>query len=280
MILTLAIVGGVLAQDRSSWTQPLAPYHIVGNVYYVGTRGLASYLITTPKGHILINTNTEETAPLIRESVEKLGFRFEDVKIILISHAHWDHCGGSALIKELTGAKYFVMEGDASVVESGGKDDYHYRNTPSSYFKPTKVDRVLHDGDEVKLGGTVLVAHRTPGHTKGCTTWSMKAREGKETYNVVIVGGPNANPNYQLLNNPLYPEIVEDYEKMFRLLKSLPCDVILGAHGDYFGMDAKLEQMKEGQPNPFIDPDGYKSFIADREQSFRSDLEKQKAAAK
>jgi len=138
---------------------------------------------------------------------------------------------------------------------------------------------VLHDGDEVRLGGTALVAHLTPGHTKGTTTWTMKVADGGRTYNVVIVGSPNVNEGYVLVNNKLYPQIAEDYERMFRVLKSLPCDVFLGAHGSYYGMEAKYARMKEGGLNPFIDPDGYKSYIAEREQTFLAELAKQKAAS-
>jgi metallo-beta-lactamase class B len=280
LILVLAFAGSLLAQSSTDWTEPFPPYRIVANVYYVGSRGLASYLITTPQGHILINSSLEDSVPLIRQSIEKLGFRFSDVKILLISHAHWDHAAGSGMIKEITGAKYMVMDADVPVIEAGGKNDFQYGNSPNSLYQPTKVDRVLHDGDEVRLGDTVLVAHLTPGHTKGCTTWTLQATEGGKTYNVVIVGSPNVNPGYKLVNNTLYPQIAEDYDRMFRVLKSLPCDVFLGAHGNYYGMEAKFARLKEVGPNPFIDPEGYNSYVAERERVFRLELEKQKAAAK
>ena len=280
LILVLAFAGSLLAQSSTDWTEPFPPYRIVANVYYVGSRGLASYLITTPQGHILINSSLEDSVPLIRQSIEKLGFRFSDVKLLLISHAHWDHAAGSGMIKEITGAKYMVMDADVPVIEAGGKSDFQYGNSPNSLYQPTKVDRVLHDGDEVRLGDTVLVAHLTPGHTKGCTTWTLQATEGGKTYNVVIVGSPNVNPGYKLVNNTLYPQIAEDYDRMFRVLKSLPCDVFLGAHGNYYGMEAKFARLKEVGPNPFIDPEGYNSYVAERERVFRLELEKQKAAAK
>ena len=168
-----------------------------------------------------------------------------------------------------------VMDSDVGVVESGGKTDFRYGSEAGSHFPPTKVDRVLHDGDEVKLNGTVLVAHKTPGHTKGCTTWTMKVREGNKTYNVVIVGSPNVNPGYKLVDNAAYPTIAQDYESTFQTLKSLPCDVFLGAHGAYFGMDAKFPRMKPGAANAFVDPEGYKSYVAEREQAFRKELAKQ-----
>jgi metallo-beta-lactamase class B len=275
LLLTLAFACSALAQDNPDWTTPHKPFRVIGNVYYVGSKDLASYLITTSQGNILINSNLTSSVPLIRKNVEALGFHFTDVKILLISHAHWDHAAGSAEIKRLTGAKYMVMDADVSVVESGGKADFHYGSEAGSHFPATKVDRVLHDGDEVKLGGVVLVAHKTPGHTKGCTTWTMKVREDNRTYNVVIVGSPNVNTGYKLVGNAAYPEIAQDYESTFRTLQSLPCDVFLGAHGSYFGMEAKFAHMKAGGVNPFVDPEGYKSYVAEREQAFRKELAKQ-----
>jgi metallo-beta-lactamase class B len=275
LLLTLAFACGAFAQDNPDWTTPHKPFRIIGNVYYVGSKDLASYLITTSQGDILINSSLTSSVPLIRKNVEALGFHFTDVKILLISHAHWDHAAGSAEIKRLTGAKYMVMDADVPVVESGGKTDFQYGAEAGSHFPATKVDRVLHDGDEVKLGGVVLVAHKTAGHTKGCTTWTMKVREDNRSYNVVIVGSPNVNTGYKLVGNAAYPEIAQDYESTFRTLQSLPCDVFLGAHGLYFGMEAKFARMKPGGVNPFVDPEGYKSYVAEREQTFRKELAKQ-----
>lgn len=279
-ILILACSAPLFAQATPDWTEPFPPYRIIGNIYYVGSRGLASYLITTPKGDILINSDLATSVPQIRASVDKLGFQFNDIKILLISHAHWDHASGSAQIKEITGATYMVMDADVSVIEAGGKGDFMYGDNLNSRFQPTKVDRVLHDGDKVELGGTVLVAHLTPGHTKGCTTWTLQVRDAGKTHNVVIVGSTNVNPGYKLVNNTLYPQIAQDYERTFRVLKSLPCDVFLGAHGSYYGMEAKYARMKPGAPNPFIDPDGYKKFLAQKEQDFRQELAKQESAAR
>ncbi|HSZ20618.1 MAG TPA: subclass B3 metallo-beta-lactamase [Candidatus Acidoferrum sp.] len=280
----LVFAGGAMAQEPPDWTNPFPPYRIIGNIYYVGSQGLAVYLITTPQGNILINSNLEKSVPMIRASVEKLGFRFSDTKILLISHAHWDHCAGSAAVKELTGAKYMVMDADVPAIEDGGKINFgrgsQFSDSGAAQYQPAKVDRILHDGDEVKLGDTVLTAHLTPGHTKGTTTWTMKVADAGKTYNVVIVGSPNVNPGYKLVNNALYPQIASDYERMFRVLKSLPCDVFLGAHGDYYGMEAKYARMKAGGPNPFVDPEGYKSYIAEREQTFRAELAKQTAATR
>jgi len=280
LIFALAFAGSLFAQANPEWTEPFPPFRVAGNLYYVGSKGLASYLITTPKGNILINSDLEANVPMISASIEKLGFHFADTKILLISHAHWDHDAGSAMIVQKTGAKYMVMDADVSVVESGGKTDFQYGNSPNSLYPPAKVDRVLNDGDEVMLGGTVLVAHLTPGHTKGCTTWTMQVSDGGKTYNVVIVGSPNVNPGYKLVGNTAYPQIAEDYERMWRVLKSLPCDIFLGAHGGYFGLDEKYPLRKDGGANPFVDPDGYKRFIAQKEEEFRTELARQKTAAK
>ncbi len=272
--------GGVASALSSEASKPFPPFRIAGNLYYVGMRDLASYLVATPQGHILINSDLASSVPLIRASVEKLGFRFGDVKILLISHAHFDHDAGSALVKRMTGARYMVMDADVPVVESGGKSDFRYGNEPDSLSEGAKVDRVLHDGDEVRLGGATLVAHLTPGHTKGCTTWTMKVKNGEQTRDVVIVGGPNVNPGYRLVDNPRYPGIAGDYERTFRVLRSLPCDYFLGAHGSYFDLAAKYARMKPGARSPFIDPAGYAAFVADREKAFRAELEIQVAAEK
>ncbi len=278
-ILVLAATGSVFAQANPDWTEPFPPFRIADNLYYVGSKGLANYLVTTPQGNILMNSDLQANVPLIQASIEKLGFKFKDTKILLISHAHWDHDAGSAMIKEITGAKYMVMDADVAVVESGGKTDFEYGNSPTTLYRPAKVDRVLHDGDEVKLGDAVLVAHLTPGHTKGCTTWTVQVTDRGKAYNVVVLGSPNVNPGYKLVDNKAYPEIAEDYERMWRVLKSLPCDIFVGAHGSYFGLEEKYALMKEGSPNPFVDPSGYKKCIAQKEQVFRAELARQKLAA-
>lgn len=280
LVCALLLTTRATAQGSSDWTEPFPPFRIADNLHYVGSKGLASYLITTPQGHILINSSLEASVPLIRASVEQLGFKYTDIKILLISHGHWDHCAGSALIKEQTGAKYMVMEPDVPVVESGGRKDFHYSNFPAALCPPAKVDRVLRDGDEVKLGDAVLVARLTAGHTQGCTTWTMKVTDGGKRYDAVIVGSPNLNNGYLLVGNRAYPKIADDYARSFGVLKSLPCDLFLGAHGDYFRMGEKYPKLKPGAANPFVDPAGYKAYIADREAAFRKELAKQQAAAK
>ncbi|HWN11187.1 MAG TPA: subclass B3 metallo-beta-lactamase [Pyrinomonadaceae bacterium] len=261
--------------QANDWLEPFPPFKVAGNLYYVGSKGLASYLVTTPQGHVLINSNLVESVPQIQASVEKLGFKFSDIKILLISHAHWDHNAGSAAIKRLTGAKYLVMNADVSAVESGGKTDFYYGNDATTHYPATKVDGVLRDGEEVKLGDAVLTARITPGHTKGCTTWTMKVLENGKTYNVVIIGSPNVNPGYKLVNNAAYPGIAADFEKTFRVLKAQPIDIFLGAHGAYFDLETKYPQLTKRGVAAFIDPEGYTKYVADREKAFRTELAKQ-----
>ena len=277
-VLLVFVAASATAQNRSDWLESFPPFRIANGLYYVGSRGLASYLVTTPAGHILINSDLEANVPMIRTSIEQLGFKFSDVKILLISHAHWDHDAGSALVKKLTGAKYMVMEGDVPVVESGGKSDFQYGSDSAMLYPPARVDRVLHDGDKVTLGDVVLEAHLTPGHTKGCTTWTLSVRDGDKTYRAVIIGSPNVNTGYRLVDNPKYPTIARDYERTFRVLKSLKCDLFLGAHGSYFGLETKYASMKSAAANPFVDEKGCAAFVSQKEGEFRTEYEKQRAA--
>ena len=258
-----------LAQSNSDWDEPFPPHKIVGNLYYVGTKGLASYLVATPAGNILINSDFERNVPTIRASVEKLGFHFRDIKILLGSHAHADHMEGDALVKELTGARVMAMAEDVPALR---------QMRPGN--KPHPIDQILHDGARVTLGGSTLVAHLTPGHTKGCTTWTAKIAEGGKSYDVVIVGSPNVNPGYILVGNRDYPQIATDYVRTFQILQSLPVDVFLGAHGEYYGLEAKYARLKPGGSNPFIDPAGYHAYVAERQHAFQAEWDRQKAAAR
>ena len=257
---------------QSDWDDPFPPHRIADHLYYVGSKGLSTYLITTPDGLILINSSFERTVPIIQANVEKLGFKFSDVKILLTSHAHGDHVAGSALIRELTGAKVQVMAPDDQVVASGGVGQYLY----TEKWKACKVDRVLKDGDKVTLGGITLTARLTPGHTRGCTTWTMRVTDGGKTYDAVIVGSPNVNPGFRLVGNKDYPEISKDYAQTFATLKTLPCDIFLGAHGLYYGMVDKYARLAKGEKtNPFVDPAGYKAYIQNREKTYLDELAKQ-----
>jgi metallo-beta-lactamase class B len=285
--LSLVLMGALLYPAGRAQAQtpeqrvPFPPFRIVGHVYYVGPKSTADFLIATTQGLILINADWEQNVPLLRASVEKLGFKFGDIKILLISHAHIDHDAGAAAIKAQTGARYMVMEQDVDVVQSGGKTDFnHGAGLPDEQLYPAaNVDRVLHDGDQVSLGDTELIAHLTPGHTKGCTTWTMKVRDGGRSLDVVIVGSAAVGPKVDLLHNPRYPGQIEDYERTFKVLKSLPVDVFLGAHGSYFDMERKYAQLQRGAAgNPFIDPAGYADYVATSEREFHGVLAKQKAA--
>jgi hypothetical protein len=235
-------------------TSQFPPHKIVGNIYYVGTRTLSSFLIVTPQGNILINSTYERNVPTIRKSVEQLGFKFSDVKILLGSHAHGDHQEGDAMVKQLSGAQVMAMAEDVPALQQikpGGK--------------PHPVDRTLHDGDTVTLGGTTLVAHLTPGHTRGCTTWTTKAQEGGKTYNVVI----NCS-----LRPPttLSPAITEEFNRSFKLVRSLPCDVQLGDHPAQYNMQAKFAKLQSPGANPFVEPATCNAETDIQEAMFRAIL--------
>ena len=273
-VVILASLAAVLpsaarAQGNPDWHRAIPGFKIAGNLYYVGTADLAVYLITTPQGNTLINSDFKQDVPAIRKSIEGLGFKYGDIKIILISHAHGDHDEGVGVIKAETRAQLMVMDADVAAVES------------TAAGRPgAKVDRVLHDRDTVELGGAKLTARLTPGHTPGCTTWTMPVVDGGRTLNAVIVGSPNVNPGYVLVGDKRnYPEIAGDYVTTFALLKSLPVDLFLGAHGAYFNLKDKLPKMTAGSTNPFIDPAGYKAYVAEREQAFEKELTKETADA-
>jgi metallo-beta-lactamase class B len=261
VLLTLLISATALpAQANPDWHREFPAFKIAGNLYYVGTADLAVYLIHTTEGNILINSDFRQDLPLIKKSIASLGFRYADTKVVLISHAHGDHDEGVGDIRKETGAKLMVMDADVAAETAAGR----------------QVDRILHDGDSVVMGGSRWIAHLTPGHTKGCTTWTATIREGNRTLNVVIVGSPNVNPGYYLVGNKSYPGIAEDYVTTFAVLKGLPCDIFLGAHGAYFGLLAKYEKFKAGDKDAFIDPQGYKDYVAEREHAFREEWDRQK----
>jgi len=277
LVVVVAIVVVTIVQcGDSAADEAFPPHRIAGNLYYVGSRDISSYLVTTPKGHIVINSGFEETVPLIRASVEGLGFRMSDVRVLLASHAHSDHVAGHARLQEMTQAKVWVMQGDDGVVRSGGKGQYLYSD---SRWPACPVHRVLQDKDRVELGGAVLTGRRTAGHTRGCTTWTLQVKDGDQTLNAVIVGSPNVNPGYQLVGNRDYEEIASDYASGFAILKTLKCDLFLGAHGKYYGLREKFPRLKDGTANPFIDPDGYRAYITEREQNYRRILAEQRQRA-
>ena len=246
-------------------TTAFPPHKVIGNIYFVGTKSLSSYLVVTPQGHILINSTYERNVPVIQRSIEQLGFEFSDVRILLGSHAHGDHQEGDAQVKLLTGAQVMAMAEDVPALKNmkpGGKEH--------------PIDRILHDGESVTLGGATLVAHLTPGHTRGCTTWTMKVQDGGKTYDVVIIGSVGVNPGFKLVSNTDVPQIADEFTRAFKVMRSLPCDVPLASHPAMYNLAEKYPKLTAGGPNPFIDPAGYKAELDLTETMFRAVLAAQR----
>jgi metallo-beta-lactamase class B len=269
--------GGQYAKTVEAWNKPVEPFRIIGNIYYVGASDVTSYLITTTDGHFVIDGGFIDTASMIASNIQRLGFKLKDVKILLNSHAHFDHAGGLAELKELTGARLLASREDAALIAAGGHSDFHFGDQLT--FRPAQADQIIQDGEAVTLGGVTLTAHLTPGHTKGCTTWTMHVKDGGKSYDVVFIGSTTINPGVKLLGEPNYKNIAEDYARTFRILRSLRCDVFLGPHGNFFAMDSKRQQLRQGAtPNPFIDPDGYNAFIKKTEDAYLRQLEEERKA--
>ncbi|HKR11367.1 MAG TPA: subclass B3 metallo-beta-lactamase [Pyrinomonadaceae bacterium] len=279
LIICVLLLGVICAQaqindeEGRKWNQPVKPFKIIGNIYYVGAHEVSSYLITSPQGHILLDSGFKETVPQIKENVVALGFRMEDVKIIITSHAHADHVGGIALLKQLTGAKLMVSEADAVALARGGKNDPNFGDRFA--FDPVTADRKLRDGEMVQVGDVTMVARLTPGHTKGCTTWTMTVREGSKFYDVVFIGSTTV-PGYKLIDNAGYPNIVSDYESTFNLLKLMSADVFLAPHGSFFALHEKRKRLDEGaKQNPFVNKNDFPRFVERTEREFRAELKRQ-----
>ena len=274
LILALAFLfaAPVHAWAQNGWDDPFPAHQVMDNLYFVGTAGLGTFLITTPEGHILINTDFERTIPLIEQNMEGLGFDLADIRIILGSHAHGDHQAADVFLRERTGAQIMIMEEDIAGWQRMMRAD---RDIP--------IDRVLRDGEKVTLGGTTLVAHRTPGHTRGCTSWGMEVEEDGETYNALIVCSFGVNPGYVLIDNPNYPDIAEDYRATFAKARAMPVDVFVASHGSFYDLPAKYEMLrrrKAGDPNPFIDHAGFLAYVDLKEQQFEAMFETQRRAVR
>ena len=261
--------------ERAAWNQAVKPFRIIGNIYYVGMSGVTSFLITTPQGDILLDGGFPESAPLIEKNIAALGFRIQDVKYLLNSHAHFDHSGGLAELRRLSGAQMVASRADGEMLESGGQGDFP--SWKDSLFPAVKVDRVIADGETVQLGEVTMTAVLTPGHTKGCTTWTLPVQESGKTYQVVFYCSTSV-PGYRLVDNPKYPQIVPDYEHSFARLRRLPCDVFLAPHADFFHLDEKRARMGKG-PNPFIDPTEFRAYLDSSERDFQRELQKQRTDA-
>ena len=260
-VLAAGVALAAAAQNPAAWTEPVAPFRILGNVHYVGTADLTSFLITTPAGHVLLDAPMEENVPHLLRSIRALGFDPADVEILIGSHAHFDHAGGFARMKEATGAKLLLSRADAALVERGGRGDFAFGDRGA--FTPAQVDGFVADGDVVELGGVRLRMIATPGHTKGGTSWLMDVEEGGETYRVLFANSLSA-PGYDLLDNEKYPSIMDDYRASFDRLAAIDADVFLATHGSFFRLKQKREAMaaaEEGGPNPFLDPQESKRYV-------------------
>lgn len=257
--------------NMQHWNRPFPSYRVIDDIYYVGTNEIAQFLITTPAGHILLDTGFEASVPRLRENIEALGFRYRDIKLILTSHAHIDHVQAHALVRRQTGAQVLVSTADADFVEHGGKGETVYDGVFE--WAPCPVDRRVGDGELVKLGGVALTAHLTPGHTRGATTWTMQVQDQGRSLAVVFFPSANINPGVHLIDNRRYPQIAHDFESSFAIWKGLSCDVFLADHGEFYGMKAKYHQLQSGAAtNPFIDPDGYRRSLAESERRFHEQL--------
>lgn len=263
--------------ESRSWNQPVEPSRIIGNIYYVGASGVTSFLITSPHGHMLIDGGFAETAPMIEKNIAALGFQLSDVKFLLFSHAHYDHVGGLAELKKKSGARLLASEADSVALRNGGRGDFAWGDKFT--FPPVTPDGVIRDNQGLGLGGLALVAHLTPGHTRGCTTWTTSVVEGGKTYNLLFSCSVSV-PGYKLVNNAAYPQIVQDYEHSFRVLKALPCDALFAPHSEFFQMKEKFQRLRSGDPTAFVDPAGCGAYVQQSEKAFQAELAKQRAAAK
>lgn len=275
LVLFAISAATLIAQNNIPGNQPFPTHKVVSNIYYVGADDITSYLITTPAGHIVLNAGYAETVPIIEAGIRKLGFNPRDVKILLNGQAHFDHVAGMAALQKVTGGKVYSSERDAPVLESGGTKDPRWGMEQT--YPPVRVDHILRDGEKITLGGVTLHTRLTPGHSMGCTTFTMTVEEKGQKLEVVLVGGTSINPGVHFVGQPTWPGIAEDFQKGFNVLRSLKCDVFLGAHGNYYGMNAKYEALATGG-NPFIDPDGYRAFVAKSENVFQQQLAQEQLA--
>jgi metallo-beta-lactamase class B len=280
LLVSLCFCASASAQQNAQWRQPFPAFKLIGNVCWVGTYDLSTYLITTDAGHILINTGFEDTVPLIVAGVEQLGFKMADVKILLATHAHFDHVAGLAALKRLTGAQMWMSVADAVLLEDGGKSDFRFGDDASTNFAPVRVDRRLADQDTIALGGVTLTAHHHPGHTKGATSFTLTVREAGRDYRVVIANMGSINPGVTVSGMPKYPTIAADYARTFAAQKSLPVDVFLASHAAQFGMHEKYQPADAYDPNRFVDPQGYRAAVERLEGLYLEQLARERAAAR
>jgi metallo-beta-lactamase class B len=266
------------ASVNKEWYEPVDPLRIVGPIHYVGTRDLGAYLMATPAGHILLDGAMPGSAPLIEASIRKLGFKPEEIRVLLTSQAHADHVGTLAHFKRLCGGQVAVMEGDAALLKSGGALDYVFGTQPEFQFAPVATDRVLKDGDTVSLGGVELTARWTPGHTRGTTTWIATVEEAGRSYRVVFPGSLTVNPGTRLVHDPSYPGIADDYRRSIALLEALEPDIFLAAHAGFFDFAGKRARAASEGVRAWVDPEGYRQRIARQKAAFEELVAKETAA--
>jgi len=274
--IALSLAAPCLAQNNADWTRPFPPFRIIGNVYWVGSYDLSTYLIVTPQGHILINTGVGDTAKQIKVSVEQLGFNLADTKILTATHGHFDHVAGVAELKRLTGARLIVSEPDKELFESGGKADFRFGDTPNARFEPVKVDATFKDSDTIALGGTVLTAHHHPGHTKGATSFTLNVQESGKTYRVLIANMPSINPGVTVSGMPKYSGIADDYARTFKAQRDMQIDVWLASHAAQFKLHEKYKPGDPFNPDRFVDPQGFKAAVEQLEKVYRDQLTRER----
>jgi metallo-beta-lactamase class B len=266
----------LIAALKVKWNTPTEPFRMIGNVYYVGTDGLASYLITSPQGHILVDAVMPEATPQIKASIEKLGFKVTDIKYLLNTHAHIDHTGGLAELKQASGGQMVAGEADKPLLEGGYYPGAQEDNALA--FPPVKVDRTVREGDTVTVGDVTLTARETPGHSPGCTSWEFSVKDGDTTRSVLIFCSGTVALN-RLVTNPTYSGIVADYRQTFARAKDMKVDVLLAPHPEMYRMQDKRAMLSNGAPNPFVNPGEFNTYAATLEKAFEDALAKQTAAA-
>jgi len=283
LMIWAALGAAVMAQQQNAapsnadWTRPFPPFRILGNIYWVGSYDLSTYLITTPQGNILINTGVGDTAQQIKANVEKLGFKITDTKILTATHGHFDHVAGMAALKQMTGAKLMTSENDKELLETGGKADFRFGDTTSARFDPVKVDQTFKDGDTISLGGTVLTAHLHAGHTKGATSFTLNVPEGGKTYRVIIANMGSINPGVTVTGMPKYPGIKDDYARTFLAQKDMKIDVWLASHAAQFGLHTKYKPGDPYNPERFVDPAGFLASVQRLEKAYLDQLARERS---
>lgn len=267
-----------LAKKALKWEEPAEPVRIVGPIYFVGTKGLGAFLFTTSEGHILMNTGMPSSGPMIVESIRKLGFKPEDIKLMINGHAHIDHAGAFAYLKQQFGAQLAVMKDDVAAMESGDANDFKYAN--DFVYPAVKVDRVLRDGDTIKMGDLLLTAYHTPGHTRGATTWIANLVVDGKAYVVAFPDGSGFNPGYRLVRNPSYPGIADDYRRTLHALEMVKPDIWLAQHNEYYDLEGKRERARTEGVNAWVDPEGYRRWIAGKKRAFEDEVDEELGVAK